>query len=251
MRRLSSRTALPLFLAVWALPGVAQTQPKADWTGWYNIVRDAKTLGNLKPVNPNLDDVILAHLQPWARLKLEATNGPAEDTGQLCHPDGPFRFPINLGNLLLLPGPEKFVIVYGSLETAGVERVYLNRQHPKNLLPTWNGDSVGHWDGDTLMIDTIGLNDKSWLENSMMPHTEETHVIKRIRRVEGSKGAFIEFQWTVEDRQALTSAYTYTRYYSKTEPSMPEYICNEDLQEYKDRKNRALKPLLERSREVR
>ena len=245
------RRLIPMILAASSLPGVAQTETKPDWTGWYNIVRDAKVLGSLKPVSPNLDDVILAHLQPWAHAKLEATNGPAEDTGQLCHPDGPFRFPINLGNLLLLPGAEKFVIVYGSLETAGVERVYLNRPHPRNLLPTWNGDSIGRWEGDTLVIDTIGFNDKSWLENSMMPHTEETHVIKRIRQVEGRSGSFIEFQWTVEDHLALTSAYTYTRYYSKTEPTMPEYICNEDLQEYKDRKNRALKPLLERSREVR
>jgi hypothetical protein len=223
-------------------------QPKADWTGWYNITRDSKVLGDLKPVNPNLDDVILAHLQPWARAKLEATNGTADDTGLLCHPDGPFRFPINLGNFLILPGPKEFVIVYGSLETAGVERVYLNRPHPKNLLPTWNGDSIGHWEGDTLVTDTIGFNDKSWLENSMMPHSEETHMIQRIRMV---PGGLLEFQWIIEDRLALTSAYTYTRYYQKTEPTMPEYICNEDLQQYKDRKNRALKPLVERSREIR
>src|SRR5258708_3333719 len=106
--------ALALMLAAWALPCVAQTQfdakasetaarpPGADWTGYYAIAR-GKALAGLKPLNPNIDEVILAHLQPWARAKLEATDGIADDTGQVCQPDGIFRFPLNGGSFLFLP----------------------------------------------------------------------------------------------------------------------------------------------------
>ena len=74
---------------------------------------------------------------------------------------------------------------------------------------------MGHWEGDTLVVDSIGFSGKSWVQSSMEPHTEETHMIERIRHITDEIGAFIEIVSTVEDRHALTSAYTYTRYYRK------------------------------------
>ena len=238
-----------------ALSGVALAQSNtpappqsADWTGFYRIVR-GKDLGNLKPINPNLDDVIVAHLQPWARLKMDATDGVADDTGQICQADGIFRFPLNGGTFFWAPASDRVVIVHGEINTAGVQRIYLNRQHPRNLLPTWNGDSVGHWEGDTLVADTIGFNDKSWLQSTMVPHTEEAHLIQRFRQV--GNGAFIEITFTVEDRHTLTSAYTYSRYYKKVRDDMEEQVCNDDLQIWRDWRNKALKRQLDRAREVR
>ena len=69
-----------------------------------------------------------------------------------------------------------------------------------------NGDAIGKWDGDTLVVDTIGFNDKSWLMSGMEPHTEEAHMIERMRTVKD--GAYFEIVTVVEDRHALTSAYT-------------------------------------------
>src|SRR5208282_6078287 len=111
------------------------------------------------------------HLQPWAKAKMLATDGVADDTGAACQPSGIFRFPPNAGRFLWLPTTDKILIVYGmqALNTAGVQRVYLNRQHPKNLPPAWNGDSIGHWEGDRLVVDTIGFNDKSWLHTDRQP----------------------------------------------------------------------------------
>ncbi len=88
---------------------------------------------------------------------------------------------------------------------------------PTIRFPVWNGHSVGHWEGDTLVVDTIGFNDKSWLFGCMDPHTEEAHLIERIRSVSSGadKGPFLGINLTVEDRHALTSAYTYNRYYKK------------------------------------
>jgi hypothetical protein len=55
------------------------------------------------------------------------------------------------------------------------------RPHPKDLDPTWTGHSIGKWEGDTLVIDTVGFNDKAWLAN-MMPHTDQLHIIERYSR---------------------------------------------------------------------
>jgi hypothetical protein len=249
-RRCAWPLALTAFLTLCA-PCFASDAPHPDWTGYYFIVL-GKELGDLKPISPNLDDVVIAHLQPWARAKMEATDGIADDTGGVCQPDGPFRFPVAVvSSFLWLSTPEKILIVYGpqQINTAGVERIYLNRkQHPKNLLPTWDGDSIGHWEGDTLVVDTVGFNDKSWLQPKMEPHSEETHRIMRIRRL---PNGWIENQTTIEDRVALTSAYTYRRFYKKISEDAPEDICNDDLQDWKYWRNKALKPQLERSRVVR
>jgi len=122
------------------------------------------------------------------------------------------------------------------------------KEHPRNLLPTWNGDSIGHWEGDTLVVDTVGFNTKSWLQPGMQPHTEETHMIQRIRRLR--EGAFIEVQWKIEDRLALTSAYTYSRIYRKAGADMREEICSDDIEVWKEFRDKRLKPQQEKAREV-
>ena len=112
------------------------------------------------------------------------------------------------------------------MEVGGVRRIYINQNHPGNLRPTWNGHSVGQWEGDTLVVDTIGYNDKSWLYSDRWPHTESMHVVERFRMVENGK--FLEIQTTVEDPKAFTSPYTFTRYSQKTDAERGEDVCNQD-----------------------
>jgi hypothetical protein len=181
---------------------------------------------------------------------MEATDGVADDTGQVCLPDGIFRYPSMAGRFQLLQTRDRIVMVFGDINTAGVRRIYLNRPHPKNPIPSWNGDSIGRWDGDTLVVDTTGFNDKSWLFGGMEPHTEEAHLIERIRRV--ANGTLLEINITVEDQHALTTAYTYNRYYKKQPDAaeMPEDVCNEDADTWKHWRNEALQKQLDRSRIV-
>lgn len=229
----------------------AQNKPPANylaWAGFYRIATSEKDLSGLKPENPWLPNVIIPRLQPWARARMEATDGVAEDTGQICQPTGMFRTTGFSGSFLWLPSVEKIVIAYGAIETAGVQRVYLNRTHPRNLRPSWNGDSIGYWEGNTLVVDSIGFNASSWLHPTMEPHSEEVHMVQRIQQVRG--GEFLEIQYTVEDWKALTAAYTYSRYYRKLEGSMPEDICNDDLQIWRDFRNQALARQRDRSRKL-
>ena len=62
---------------------------------------------------------------------------------------------------------------------AQTRHIYMNVPHTKNPSPSWYGESVGHWEGNTLVIDTIGMNTKSFVDNYRTPHTERLHVVER------------------------------------------------------------------------
>jgi len=224
-----------------------------DWTGYYTLAggRELAPVG-LKQDFPGekLNDLIIPHLQPWAKARMEATDGIADDTGQVCLPDGIFRYPSMAGRFLWLEERDRIVMVFENVNTAGVRRIYLNAAHPKNPVPSWNGHSVGRWDGDSLVVDTVGFNDKSWLFGGMEPHTEEAHLIERMN-LAGNR-AFLHINITVEDRHALTSAYSYNRYYKKQPAGteMVEDVCNEDPDTWKAYRDAALKKAMERSHVV-
>jgi hypothetical protein len=191
----------------------------------------AAGLGGFEPVSPDLDKVIKAHLRPWALAKIEETNGPADDTGAICQVSGIFRYPASVGGFLWLTGAEKIVMVSTNINVAGVRRIYTNRDHPRNLPPTVLGDSVGRWEGNTLVVDTVGFNDKTWLYYGMEPHSEDLHVVERIRM---AAAELMEIQTVVEDRQALTSPYTFTRYYKRKGAERPEHLCNAEPGEQRE-----------------
>jgi hypothetical protein len=240
-----------LAIAMLSLSAYAQTGPTNDWTGYYMLARGRDAAG-LNMINPNFNKMVADHLQPWAKLKMEETNGIADDTGAVCLPSGILRgtgMPFS-GNFLWLPHGNKIVMPIFQNVTSGVRRIYLSRQHPKNLRPTWNGDSIGHWEGDTLAVDTIGFNDKSWLSADMAPHTEETHLMERMRQIQHNGSTYIEIVGTVEDRHALTSAYQYSRYYKKQNREMPVAICADEIQMWKEWRNAELRRIYEGAREV-
>jgi len=75
------------------------------------------------------------------------------------------------------------------------------RPHPADPDPTWMGDSVAHWDGDTLVVDVVGFNDKTEVNGYM--HTEDLHVIEHYRKLENSS---LQYDVTVEDPNVFTAA---------------------------------------------
>jgi len=240
-----------LAISILSISAYAETRAMPDWTGYYMLARDRDAAG-LNIISPDFSKTIADHLQPWAKLKMEETNGIADDTGAVCQPAGILRVPGTpfSGNFLFLPHGDKIVMAFYQNVTSRARRIYLNRQHPKNVPPTWNGHSIGHWEGDTLVVDTIGFNDKSWLSSDMAPHTEETHLMERMRQIQHNGSTYIEIVGTVEDRHALTSAYTYSRYYKKQPQEMPVIICADDIEMWKEWRNAQLKQINERAHEV-
>ena len=101
-------------------------QQHEDWTGFYTLAnnRELAAVG-LKQDAPGekLNDLITPHLQPWAKARMEATDGIADDTGQVSLPDGIFRYPSMAGRFIWLEEPGRIVMVFQNINTAGVRRI--------------------------------------------------------------------------------------------------------------------------------
>jgi len=104
-------------------------------------------------------------------------------------------------------------------------RIYLDVPHSANVKPTWFGESVGHYEGDTLVVDTVGLSAKTFVDNYRTPHTEKLHVVERIRTIDGGKT--LEVQFTADDPDTFNQPWTAIRRYNRTEAMLGEEICQE------------------------
>ena len=106
--------------------------------------------------------------------------------------------------------------------------VYIDgRDHPKDLDPTWFGNSVGKWDGDTLVVDTIGFNGKTRLDTIGHPHTDQLHVIERFTLTDPQH---INYEVTIDDPKAYTRPFTNKRIFTKMKKGeeLIEYSCEEN-----------------------
>ena len=106
-------------------------------------------------------------------------------------------------------------------------QVFLDgRSHPSDPNPTWLGHSIGRWDGDTLVVDTTGLNDKTWLDINGHPHTEMLHLVERFRRPDLGH---LELELIVEDSGALKTPWTIKRTYNlDSKDDIMESVCTEN-----------------------
>jgi hypothetical protein len=122
------------------------------------------------------------------------------------------------------------------LGDAGNHRViYMDgRKHPEDLIPTWTGHSIGRFEGDTLIVDAVGFNDKWWFDRRGTPHTEQLHVIERYTRLNYGQ---IRNNATIEDPGAFSRPVdlTFTARLLRPDPrtgvgDLLEFICNENNQ---------------------
>ena len=159
------------------------------------------------------------------RIRAKNAGKPEADASTQCFPHG-------MPRLMESPYPIEIVQTEGRVtflhEVAhNVRRIYLNRQHPKTLQPTFLGDSVGHWEGDTLVVDTIGLNDRSFIDDEGSSHSTQEHLIERYRKI--NDGESLELIMTVEDPVTLEHPYSYRRVYHWRPDVRPqEYVCEEN-----------------------
>ncbi len=153
----------------------------------------------------------------------QANNG-VEDPEARCLPTGvPRRDPYPSKIIQL---PDLVVILFeGNLHS--FRQIFLDRkEHPKDMNPSWWGDSIGHWEGDQLVVDTLGFNGKTWLDLAGHPASDQLHVIERYSRPD-----FGHLRWdiTIED------PVMYTRPWKVTEITpllasgdLIEYVCTEN-----------------------
>jgi len=104
------------------------------------------------------------------------------------------------------------------------------RNHPKDVEPTWFGNSIGKWEGDTLVVDTIGFNDRTWIDTAEHPHSEAMHVVERFQRLDARH---LGYEITVEDPKMYTKPIKNTRVFALMKPGeeLMEHVCEENNKE--------------------
>jgi hypothetical protein len=164
-------------------------------------------------------------LQPWAQKVMQerrATHGK-DDPEAKCLPGGVPR--ITPYPMKLVETPKLIVMLFeGNVHS--YRQFFLDgRGHDKDLDPSWMGDSVAHWDGDTLVVVTVNFNDKTWLNGGGAPHTDQLHVIERYQRPDLGH---LNVEITMDDPGALTHPHTFNRQHVlSTTWEIHEYVCNE------------------------
>lgn len=138
--------------------------------------------------------------QDWAEAKRK-TFTVLDDPTSKCFLPGVPRIVGMPMPMEIVQTPREVVILYESFRAW--RRIPLNAklEHPDDLTPTWMGDSVGRWEGDTLVVDVTGFNDKTWLGGMGTVHTEKLHVVERYKPINYDS---ILYEATVEDPGALT-----------------------------------------------
>jgi len=156
----------------------------------------------------------------------------ADDPEARCLPTGVPRVAPYPWRILQTPSFGKathlFFLFEGNIHS--YRQIFMDgRAHPDDLEATWYGHSVGHWEGDTLVIETVGFNDKFWFDFQGHPHTTQLRTVERYTRTSMGK---LENVTTIYDPGAYAKPFT-TKFTATLRPGweLMEYICNENNQD--------------------
>jgi len=260
----------------WFEPPVSGQGPITNLSRWPQLAGDgiSGSLG-LPPTTTGISDYdqLVGDyknpiLQPWAAEivkkfgELSRAGITYPNPSNQCWPF-PVPFIYKEFQVAVLQGKDTVTLVYGSVNSE-VRRIRLNASHPRPLTPTWYGDSVGHYEGDTLVVDTVGVKtNRPYAMQDLFgtPYTDKLHIVERYRlldyedvkdAIERNKkenwmfigdvwskhrGKFMQVQVTVEDEGVFTAPFTATLTYLPNPGPLEGAVCAENLHEYYNNKD--------------
>jgi hypothetical protein len=130
------------------------------------------------------------------------------------------------GNFYFIQAPNEVAIVFDANQE--VRRVHLNVPHSRDVKPSWHGESVGHYEGDTLVVDTIGFNTKTFVDNYRTPHSDRLHVVERWKMIEN--GSRLQVDLTVDDPETFNAPWQSLVRYRRAPGPLTEQVCAENNQ---------------------
>ena len=265
--------SIPNFSGLWAHPSLPGFEPPASGPGPVvnkSRMRAGPQAGRSASGQQLVGDYTNPILKSQAAQavkkhgELELSGGGAANPRNQCWPE-PLPFIVTNTGMQMLQQPHQITFLYN--EEQEVRRVRMNEPHPAHVTPSWYGDSVGHYEGDTLVIDTVGT--KTGRPVAMVdwfgtPYTEALHVVERYRLLdyEAAKGALerdakenlqaggtplapdpdykgkhLQLEFTVEDEGVFTTPWSATVTYRpgldwRGLAEWPEVVCAEDAHEY-------------------
>lgn len=163
--------------------------------------------------------------QPWAAEKNKQLNATDDPIAHCLLPGVPRIITMPMP-LEIVQTPTRVVILYEAFRAYRIIAINDQLKHPDDLVPTWMGDSVGRWEGDSLIVDVIGFNDKTWLTGTGTFHSEALHLTERYTRVDKDQ---INYDVTIDDPKVLTRPWTiHTTMMLREGTRVQEYVCAEN-----------------------
>jgi hypothetical protein len=277
-RDATETTSIPDFTGTWQHPVFPWFEPPASGPGpitnlsrWPQRVVEggqAPTKEGVSDYDRLVGDYKNPILQPWAaeivkkagEMSLAGITTP--NPSNQCQPM-PMPFTFKNFVVVVLQEKDMITLLYANPQH-DIRRIRLNASHPKKLTPSWYGDSIGHYEGDTLVVDTVGVKtNRPYAMQDLFgtPYTDKLHIVERYRlrdyvdvkdAIERNRrenwmfigdvwskhrGKFLQAQVTVEDEGAFTAPFTATLTYVPNPGPLEESICAENTHEYYNNKD--------------
>jgi hypothetical protein len=183
-------------------------------------------------------DLSNPNIKPWAKEIMKGENDKALSGGipfsarASCMPMGVPAFMMAVVEPIhFVQTPTQVTMIFSG--DAQVRRVYLNVPHSANVKPSWYGESVGHYEGDALVVDTIGLNNKTFIDSYRTPHSEKLHVVERFKMIDDGKTLEVTFR--IDDPDTFYQPWSAIGKLRRVQMPMHEEACaenNEQLFDY-------------------
>lgn len=254
---LQSAVSVPDFSGIWRHGSLPWFVPPASGPGPVTN-RSRRRDGGQSDYGQLVGDYTNPILQPWAaevvkkKGDLSLTGVTYPSPSNQCWPE-PVPFLFKHMAMQILQRPDKIVMLFN--EDHEVRYVRMNQPHPAKVTPSWHGDAVGHYEGDTLVIDTVGIkSDRPYAMIDLFgtPYTEKLHVIERYQLLDYAevkdgllraarenwrpagpvnpdyKDKYLQVHFTIEDEGAFTTPWTATVIYLRDRLEWPEIVCAEN-----------------------
>jgi hypothetical protein len=252
----TNSAAVPDFSGVWSHPALPWFEPLASGP---RPVTNRSRKNGVSNYDQLVGDYTNPILQPWAaevvkkfgEISLAGVTYP--NPANQCWPE-PVPFIFKHNKMQMLQQPDKITMLY--LEDHEVRWVRMNEPHPAHVRPSWHGDSVGHYEGGTLVIDTVGIRtDRPFAMIDLFgtPYTEKLHVVERYQLLDydaakeglersakenmrfgnlDGAGKYLQLYLTVDDEGVFTTPWSVTITYGRDSGELDEVVCAENRHEY-------------------
>ena len=246
-----SACAAAAILALTVQPAAAIPDFSSNGTGWqtgnggeFTAVPGSPSPVRQDPAHPyvgngqgkqptyRIADLNNPNLKQWAKDAMKKDNDEvlagkiAYTPASSCKPMGVPAINLQGGPFYFLQTPKEVVVLLE--QDHQMRHIYLDVPHSKNPQPSWYGESIGHYEGDTLVVDTIGLNTKSFVDSYRTPHSEKLHVIERWKLVDEGKN--LEVAMTIDDPDTYNQPWQAVRRFRQVKQTLEEEACAENNQ---------------------
>ena len=212
-------------------PGPVVSDPRYPYISFYRYQQNPRPSFRVADLNNTI-------LLPWTKEALRRANARAL-SGEIIAIPKERCWPVGVPAFLLYPATPVYFMQTARqvqmiwMQDHQVRRVRLNDAHDANVKPSWFGDSIGHYEGDTLVVDTIGITTRTFVDNYFTPHTEQLRVVERFRIVDG--GQTLEVKVHVEDPGAFTTPWNAVQRYRRMDNGpIVETVCAENNDDHFD-----------------